>query len=102
MQATRLRPHCRPSRGLTLIELMVAMAIGLVLVLSMLVLYVNIARNQAQLGNTGRQVENGKFALQLLQDDVRHAGFWGDYLPRYDDKKFGHTCRLPHRTPRPC
>jgi type IV pilus assembly protein PilW len=58
---------------LTLIELMVAMAIGLVLVLSMLVLYVNIARNQAQLGNTGRQVENGKFALQLLQDDVRHA-----------------------------
>lgn len=99
MQATRLRPHCRPSRGLTLIELMVAMAIGLVLVLSMLVLYVNIARNQAQLGNTGRQVENGKFALQLLQDDVRHAGFWGDYLPRYDDKGLATPVDFPTAPP---
>lgn len=104
MQATRLRPHCRPSRGLTLIELMVAMAIGLVLVLSMLVLYVNIARNQAQLGNTGRQVENGKFALQLLQDDVRHAGFWGDYLPRYDDKNesLPEPADFPTALPGPC
>ena len=102
MQATRLRPHCRPSRGLTLIELMVAMAIGLVLVLSMLVLYVNIARNQAQLGNTGRQVENGKFALQLLQDDVRHAGFWGDYLPRYDDKSLATPADFPTALPGPC
>ena len=102
MQATRLRPHCRPSRGLTLIELMVAMAIGLVLVLSMLVLYVNIARNQAQLGNTGRQVENGKFALQLLQDDVRHAGFWGDYLPRYDDKGLATPADFPTALPGPC
>lgn len=102
MQATRLQPHCRPSRGLTLIELMVAMAIGLVLVLSMLVLYVNIARNQAQLGNTGRQVENGKFALQLLQDDVRHAGFWGDYLPRYDDKGLATPADFPTALPGPC
>jgi type IV pilus assembly protein PilW len=81
---------------------MVAMAIGLVLVLSMLVLYVNIARNQAQLGNTGRQVENGKFALQLLQDDVRHAGFWGDYLPRYDDKGLATPTDMPTALPAPC
>ncbi len=87
---------------MTLIELMVAMAIGLVLVLSMLVLYVNIARNQAQLGNTGRQVENGKFALQLLQDDVRHAGFWGDYLPRYDDKSLATPADFPTALPGPC
>lgn len=87
---------------MTLIELMVSVAIGLVLLLTLLVLYVNIVRNQAQLGNTGRQVENGKFALQLLQEDLRHAGFWGDYLPRFDDKGLAAPEDLPTALPDPC
>ncbi|MDP2419571.1 MAG: PilW family protein [Hydrogenophaga sp.] len=99
----RLQPQSsKHSRGLTLIELMVSIAIGLVLVLSMLVLYINIARNQSQLSNSGRQVENGKFALQLLQEDLRHAGFWGDYLPRYDDKGLPTPADVPNALPNPC
>lgn len=102
-----MRPRQQPgtrrfSRGITLIELMVSIAIGLVLVLTMLVLYTNIARNQTQLSNTGRQVENGKFALQILQEDLRHAGFWGDYLPRYDDKGENPPLDVPTALPDPC
>jgi type IV pilus assembly protein PilW len=102
-QRPRARPpaptHCR---GMTLIELMVAVAIGLVLVLTLLVLYLNIVRNQAQLASTGRQVENGKFALQILQEDLRHAGFWGDYLPRFDDKGLASPEDVPTALPAPC
>lgn len=99
----RIQPNERQfNQGMTLIELMVAIAIGLVLVLSMLVLYVNITRNQSQLSNSGRQVENGKFALQLLQEDLRHAGFWGDYLPRYDDKGLTAPADVPTAIPNPC
>lgn len=102
-QRHRIQPHARQlSQGMTLIELMVSIAIGLVLVLSMLVLYINIARNQTQLSNTGRQVENGKFALQILQEDLRHAGFWGDYLPRYDDKGLATPVDIPDALPNPC
>ncbi|MDP2092344.1 MAG: PilW family protein [Hydrogenophaga sp.] len=103
LQRHCIQPHARKfNQGMTLIELMVSIAIGLVLVLSMLVLYVNIARNQSQLSNSGRQVENGKFALQLLQEDLRHAGFWGDYLPRYDDKGQATPADVPSALPNPC
>jgi type IV pilus assembly protein PilW len=102
-QGSRCQPRTRQlHKGFTLVELMVSMTIGLVLVLSMLVLYTNIARNQAQLGNTSRQVENGKFALQILQDDLRHAGFWGDYLPRFDDRGVANPEDVPNALPNPC
>lgn len=101
-RARRQLSSRRISQGLTLIELMVSIAIGLVLVLTMLVLYTNIVRNQTQLSNTGRQVENGKFALQILQEDLRHAGFWGDYLPRYDDKGLTTPADVPTALPAPC
>jgi type IV pilus assembly protein PilW len=87
---------------MTLIELMVSIAIGLVLILAMLMLYINITQNQAQLSNSGRQVENGKFTLQLLQDDLRHAGFWGDYLMRYEDRSLPTPADLPTALPNPC
>jgi type IV pilus assembly protein PilW len=73
-----------------------------VLVLTMLVLYTNIARNQTQLGNTGRQVENGKFALQLLQEDLLHAGYWGEYLPGFDNKGLNPPADVPAALPDPC
>ena len=96
LQALRL------SHGMTLIELMISVAIGLVLVLTMLVLYTSIARNQTQLTNMGRQVENGKFALQLLQEDMLHAGFWGEYLPGFDDKDVNPPADVPTALPDPC
>lgn len=95
-----LRP--RALRGMTLVELMVSITIGMVMVLAMLMLYTNIARNQAQMTNAARQVENGRFALQLLQQDLMHAGFWGDYLPLYDDKSRVTPEDLPNALPDPC
>jgi len=64
--------------GFTLVELMVSMAIGLLIVLALITLLINVNRNNSEMTKTNRQIENGRFAIQLLQSDIIHAGFWGD------------------------
>lgn len=65
-------------RGASLIELMVAMVIGLVILLAVSEVFVNNNRIQGEVERTGRQIENGVFALQVLEDDLSNAGFWGE------------------------
>jgi Tfp pilus assembly protein PilW len=80
-----LNISARSGRGLSLIELMIAIAIGMVVVAALLALYLNVTRTNNEMAKMNRQIENGRFAIQLLQDDVVHAGFWGAYVPEFDD-----------------
>lgn len=75
---------CRQA-GFTLIELMVGMVVGLLLVLAMVTLLINVNRNNTEMGKTNLLIENGRFALQLLEDDITHAGFWNGYVPEFDN-----------------
>jgi type IV pilus assembly protein PilW len=75
----RTRSQGRGQRGFSLVELMVAITIGLVLLLGITSLIVRNSVTNAELDNTSRQVENGRYALQLLSEDAEHAGFWGTY-----------------------
>lgn len=72
-------------RGLTLIELMISIAIGLLIVVAMLALYSNMSSSGRELAKANLLIENGRFAIQLMQEDVQHAGFWGSYVPPHDD-----------------
>ncbi len=65
------------ARGFTLVELMVAIALGLFLVIGLLSLLVSNTRSRAELDNSARQIENGRFAIHLLSEDLQHAGFNG-------------------------
>jgi type IV pilus assembly protein PilW len=69
-------------RGLSLVELLVAMVLGMVVVAALITLYANVSRSNNEMSKTSLLVENGRFAMQLLQEDVSHAGFWGpiDYI----------------------
>ncbi|MBE0510937.1 MAG: PilW family protein [Gammaproteobacteria bacterium] len=67
--------------GFSLIEIMVAMAIALLLLLGLTVMFVNASSNYRELNNASRQLENGRFALQIMREDLRHAGFYGYYMP---------------------
>lgn len=91
------------ARGLSLIELMIAIAMGMVIVGALLALYLNVTRTNNEMAKMNRQIENGRFAIQLLQDDVVHAGFWGAYAPQFDDLT-GVTAPLdaPNALPDPC
>jgi len=73
------------SRGFSLVELMVSIALGLLVVAAVLTLYLNISRTNAEMAKTNSLIEGGRFALQVLQNDIVHAGFWGGYVPAFDD-----------------
>lgn len=63
--------------GLSLIELMIALALGLVLIVGLGNIYLNSSRSSAELQKAGQQIENGRYALEILTNELRHAGFFG-------------------------
>ena len=67
--------------GLSLVELMVAITIGLVLTAAMGTLIVNTSASHAELAKLNRQIENGRYAYETVADDLRHAGNYGMYNP---------------------
>lgn len=68
----------RDQRGLTLVELMVGLALGLVVVAALLLLFANASSNGQNLARAGTQIENGRYVSELLREDLRLAGFFGE------------------------
>ena len=64
--------------GLSLVELMVSVAIGLLILTGVVYVFVNTSDARRELERTSRQLENGRFAIDLLGDDLRMAGFYGE------------------------
>lgn len=62
--------------GLTLVELMVAMAISLLVVAAAALIYLNTARSQRASERQSESREAGVFVLQLLGRDILNAGFY--------------------------
>ena len=63
--------------GLTLIELMVAMLIGLFLILGSVTVFTQSRGSYRVSDNIARVQENARFALDTMEPDIRLAGFWG-------------------------
>jgi type IV pilus assembly protein PilW len=63
--------------GLSIVELMVALAIGLFILVGLVSIFVTSNRTYLDLNRAGQQIENGRFAVQLLSDDISLAGFFG-------------------------
>jgi type IV pilus assembly protein PilW len=76
LQGARIRAGRRPQRGVTLVELMVAVAINLVLVLAATLLYLNTRGTQKAVDDRGAMFETGQFALELLGREIALAGFY--------------------------
>lgn len=70
-------PHRQ--HGVTLVELMIALAIGLLVTVAMLKVYVDASRMYRFNEGLARVQENGRFALEFIRRDARVAGFWGCY-----------------------
>jgi type IV pilus assembly protein PilW len=65
-------------RGLTLIEVLVAMALSMLVTAALLTLFANMSANGQNLRRTSAHIENGRFAAELLHEDLRLAGFFGE------------------------
>ena len=64
-------------RGVTLVELMVALLIGAILLAGAITVYVNSRNAYTTNEILARMQENARFALDLLEPDIRQAGYWG-------------------------
>lgn len=90
-------------RGLSLIELMIAVTLSLLIAIALVTLYTNIIRSNQEMTRTNAQIESGRFASYFLQDDVAHAGFWGAYNPKFDNLAFANVPDdVPQAVPDPC
>ena len=65
------------ARGFTLIELMIVLAVGLVLTLAMVSVYVNTKRNHVQNEQFSAMHENAGFAMRMLAQDLKSLGYLG-------------------------
>jgi type IV pilus assembly protein PilW len=81
-------------RGFTLVELMIATTIGLLVLAGMTTMFVSNNNAQAEIERANRQIENGRYSIQLLADDARNAGFYGEFDPS--------VLTLPAAVPDPC
>jgi type IV pilus assembly protein PilW len=78
--------------GFSLVEMMIAMTLGIILMAGIASVVANSSNSHRELDKNSRQLENGRYAVQALRDDIRHAGFFGEF---YD-------LGVPTATPSPC
>jgi type IV pilus assembly protein PilW len=64
-------------RGFSLVELMIAVALGIFLTGGMIALFVNSNQSYRVQENLSRLQENGHFATNFLTQDIRMADYWG-------------------------
>tara|TARA_R110001599_G_scaffold353790_1_gene597738 strand:+ start:21698 stop:22876 length:1179 start_codon:yes stop_codon:yes gene_type:complete len=90
-------------RGLSLVELMIAMVLSMFIVLALAEMYVNLSRSSQELAKTSVQIENARYATQFLEYDVFHAGYWGGFVPEFDNlSAIGPPSDTPVLIPDPC
>ncbi len=75
----RARVRAR-QRGLTLIELMVALVIGLLIVAAMSVLFAGSSRSRRELELSADVIENGRYAVDVLTSELSQTGFYGSLV----------------------
>lgn len=67
----------RASAGMTLVELLVAMVIGLVLILGATQVYVDSRNAYAVNESTARLQETARYAMSIIEPDLRMSNYWG-------------------------
>jgi type IV pilus assembly protein PilW len=80
-------------RGFSIIELMTAITIGLLILAGLASVFVNSSNANREMRNSAEQIENGRYAIEFLSQDLRHAGFYGE---------FGTLPAAPGTAPDPC
>jgi type IV pilus assembly protein PilW len=67
-------------QGLSIVELLVAMAIGLALLSGLVTIYVNGSRSNLEQERSVRQLDNGRYAMEVIGEDINMAGYYGDVV----------------------
>lgn len=60
---------------------MIAITLGLLLIAGMATLFYSSSQSHRELEKATRQIENGRYATEMLREEIELAGFYGDYVP---------------------
>lgn len=76
--------QCAPRRqhGLSLAEILIALGMSAIIALSLTMLFSRSVASRAQIDRDGQKLEAGRYSLDTMAEDIRLAGFMGDYMPR--------------------
>ena len=80
--------------GYTIIELMIAITISLIILAGLVAVFANNSRTRGEIERANQQTENGRYALQLLIDDLHNAGYLAEFNPA--------PLATPATKPNPC
>jgi type IV pilus assembly protein PilW len=67
-------------KGMTLVELMVGLVLGLMIIGVVITVFVNANRNFRQDQLIGRMQENARYAMRMIATDLSMVGFWGPLI----------------------
>jgi type IV pilus assembly protein PilW len=84
--------------GFTLVELMIAMGLGLMLLAGLSIVFLNSSRSREEMERSNRQIENGRYAMHVLTEDLRLAG----YLAEFDIQQTALAASPPALKPDAC
>lgn len=76
-----MRGLWRRQRGISLLEIMIALSLGAFMLIGIISLVGSVSATRTTLARTSEQIEGGRYALQLFAEDVALAGFYGRYHP---------------------
>ena len=97
----RALPGWQP--GFSLVELMISMTISLVILGALVAVFVNTSGSNNEMAKANGLIENGRLAIQVLENDIVHSGFWGTFVPQFDDQTTGGIpADVPSAVPDPC
>lgn len=68
----------RLQSGLSLVELMVAITIGLLLLAGLATVFATSSQTHREQLKSAQLIENGRYAIDLIAQDLHHAGYYGD------------------------
>jgi type IV pilus assembly protein PilW len=75
------KPPTRPC-GFTLIEMMIGLVLGTIVLFALVTLFANSSRMRREIDQASQQIENGRYALDLIRDDLHLSGYYGDAVPQ--------------------
>lgn len=67
--------------GFSLIELMIAITLGLLIMTGLVSIFVKNSQARTEIERSNRQLESGRYAMNLLTEDLRMAGYFSSFNP---------------------
>lgn len=81
--------------------MMISITIGLIILSAMATLFSGQSKTRNELDKSNRMIDNGRYALEILSENLRMAGFYGNYVPTGATSLTPDPCNLATITTAP-